>query len=83
MYLIVLDKFSEYFGVFSQYLVMYLVPGVKGLPGVGRFGLSRGPGPSPHVVSLFLYSGKMTFLENFDMYFIIVDTFNQYWNRFI
>ena len=34
MSLIVLVIFSQHFNTFSQYLVMYLVPVVKGLPGV-------------------------------------------------
>ena len=33
MYLIVFVMFSKHFGILSQYLVMYLVPGAKGLPG--------------------------------------------------
>ena len=37
--------FSQYFITCSQYLLTYMVPGVKALPGWGEFGLSRGPGP--------------------------------------
>ena len=33
MYLMTFDRFNQYFNRFTQYLVMYLVPGVKGLPG--------------------------------------------------
>ena len=33
MYVIDVDIFNKYSDRFSQYLVMYLVPGVKGLPG--------------------------------------------------
>ena len=49
MYLIFVDTFKQYFKKISKYLVMYLVTGLKGLPGGGRFGLSRGLDP-PRVI---------------------------------
>ena len=48
MHLIIFDIFNSCFDRFSQYLVVYLVPGVKGSQGLalgGRFGLSRGLDP--------------------------------------
>ena len=51
MYLMLFAIFNQYFDRFGQYLVMYLVTGLKGLPG-WRFGLSRGldpPGISTHL----------------------------------
>ena len=33
MYLTTFDIFDQYFNRFGQYLVMYLVTGLKGLPG--------------------------------------------------
>ena len=44
MYLIVFVVFIKHVDIFSQYLVTYLVSGVKRLPG-GIFDLSGRPGP--------------------------------------
>ena len=35
MYFMIFDIFKQYFDRFGEYLVMYLVTGLKGLPGGG------------------------------------------------
>ena len=44
MYLMNFELFNTYFDRFSQYLVMYLVTGLKGLPG-GEIWFVTRPGP--------------------------------------